>query len=626
MSEGPGSGPRGGRRRRRLQEQQRRRRGGVVALVGALVVAVLLGGGVVVYLLSRAEPAPPAPAAPAPVAEVECEEPLLVVAAPEISAVLAELAADVDDGQAGGGDGCAAVSVEQAAPGDVAEALVQGWDEAARGPVPDVWVPDSLIWSNYVRSNPRSADLLPGAGESIAQTPTVIGMPQPLAEALGWPDRQLEWDEVLPLIENENAWAEVGHPEWGPFRFGFTDPLRNAAGTHALLSIGAAQSDQWVDAVSTSGLADPIVRLPLLALERNAVERAPSADEQLGELRRADAAGDPWTYLSAFPTAERDLWRYNEGRVGVDGVPPGPPEVRLVALQPTGGAPAFDYPFQILKGADRPRARALLDALLAEQAQRRLQDEGFRDHDNQPGAVLEAAEGLNAERVGAEVEAPDGTAVRGVQGSWRALSQRGTTLFLMDVSGSMTDLVPGTDRTVLQVAGDAAIEGLTLFRDDSSVGLWEFSTELEGGAGGGDHRELVPLGPVGEVLDGVPRRERLDVALRGLEPANDTALYDSILAAYEAVQRANVAGELNSVVVFTDGRSDGDDLTLDALLGRLRELRDRARPTQVVAIAYGPEPDAASLGSITEVTGGRVFTPSSSEELGAAFLEVLTGH
>ena len=70
----------------------------------------------------------------------------------------------------------------------------------------------------------------------------------------------------------------------------------------------------------------------------------------------------------------------------------------------------------------------------------------------------------------------------------------GRMLAVIDVSGSMATKVPtagGATREAVTVA--AARAGLGLFDDRWSVGLWTFSTNLDGTL---PYKQLVPIGPL----------------------------------------------------------------------------------------------------------------------------------
>ena len=54
--------------------------------------------------------------------------------------------------------------------------------------------------------------------------PLVFAMPKPMAEALGWPGKAIGWAELAELAADPKGWAKYGHPEWGAFKLGKTNP------------------------------------------------------------------------------------------------------------------------------------------------------------------------------------------------------------------------------------------------------------------------------------------------------------------------------------------------------------------------------------------------------------------
>ena len=52
----------------------------------------------------------------------------------------------------------------------------------------------------------------------------VIAMPRRMAQALGWPNVSIGYADILKLAQDPNGWGSKGHPEWGPFKLGKTNP------------------------------------------------------------------------------------------------------------------------------------------------------------------------------------------------------------------------------------------------------------------------------------------------------------------------------------------------------------------------------------------------------------------
>src|SRR5713101_7433291 len=62
------------------------------------------------------------------------------------------------------------------------------------------------------------------AGEPVVLSPLVIAMWRPMAEALGWPGKQLGWSDLLRVARSAKGWGTFEHSEWGSFKLGHTHP------------------------------------------------------------------------------------------------------------------------------------------------------------------------------------------------------------------------------------------------------------------------------------------------------------------------------------------------------------------------------------------------------------------
>ena len=84
-------------------------------------------------------------------------------------------------------------------------------------------------------------------------TPLVIAMPQPMAEATGYPGTPFSWADLLRLSTSGEGWAAIGHPEWGPFRLGKTNPNLSTSGLSALRSAADSLSQSATRPRSPAG-------------------------------------------------------------------------------------------------------------------------------------------------------------------------------------------------------------------------------------------------------------------------------------------------------------------------------------------------------------------------------------
>jgi len=593
------------------------------AAVVAIAFAVSVGAGMVIGTL-RGEAADTQVAGTTACAE----DTLQVYATPDIAGVLSDL---LPEYQRQSESDCDAVQVISDSSADVVDNLTGGWDDAAFGPPPDVWIAEAKSWVQILRANEDAADLVPEDSPSIARSPTVLAMPRPMAEALDWPQAQLGWGDLADLVSEPEGWTAYGHDEWGPVRFGLTTPSRSTSAAHAIISVGAALGGVWADQLSTEGVAQEQVRLNLLQLDRAVARTDGTALEQLAGLRRADGAGDGLDFLSAFPIDERQVWRYNSG------LPPGtsdddirqdPPEVPLAAWYPAEGSLALDYPYVMLNAPwvneeTRQQAQDFLEMLQSPRTQERLLELGWRGADGETGDVLGDDQGVSPQRAGQSVDPPSPGVVRNVLDTWDTLSQQTNTLAVIDVSGSMKEEAPGADGNRLDVATRAAAEAISLSSDDSGFGLWEFSTNLEGST---DYRELVELGPLSENIGTVTRREALETALAAMDPEEDTALYETLLAAYEEAKTNFDPERVNNVVLLTDGRQDNPDgeMSLSELKARITDLADPDEPVGLIAIGYGSQVDLDTLEELTAIVGGQAYTAERTEDIEQILLQALT--
>src|SRR6185503_5470016 len=135
--------------------------------------------------------------------------------------------------------------------------------------------------------------------------------------------------------------------------------------------------------------------------------------------------------------------------------------------------------------------------------------------------------------------------------TWTALTRPTNVLLVLDVSGSMKEVVAGTSKTRLSLAKEAAINSVSLFAaDTTSAGLWAFSSRQDGTK---DYRQVISIGRLSEDYGaGKSRKEAMLTAIDRLNPTGDTGLYDTIAAAQQAVLDNFKAGATNLVVLMTD--------------------------------------------------------------------------
>ena len=391
-----------------------------------------------------------------------------IVAAPPIAQPLDRLATEWLASEPSTQDGtCARVVIEARDSAEVAGLLAAGWDKGS-GEAPDAWLPTSSVWVQRVAAAEPGAALLPPERPSIARSPTVIAMPEPMAAALGWPQPQLDDDEVrwrtlVEVFADERGWARFDHPEWGPFRLGMTDPARSTAAVHALAALldadddGEVGDDELDAAFALRDTMSPDVYHVTTEQLLTGLEEAAAGDETAG-LR----------HVSAFPALEYEVLTHNRRN----------PTVPLSVLYPTDGAVEADFPFRHLAGRvgrhrhAREAAQEFLDFARGPKVQQELRSLGFRGIDGQAGDDFGDQPGAVAEVTTTARQVPAATAVIRVIDQWAALTRPTNVLLVIDVSASMDTVVSGAGHTRLERVKDAAAHTVALFPDEASVGCW----------------------------------------------------------------------------------------------------------------------------------------------------------
>jgi Ca-activated chloride channel family protein len=515
-----------------------------------------------------------------------------VAAAPDHAPVLRWLAAQWSLTEPRVGGACASVTVVSAESATVASAL----GTVAPGGRPDVWAPESRVWAGLAASRPEAAAALPRTGPSLATTPVVIAVAGERAAALGWPSQRLSWRAVLGAMTKDPTWRAYGHPAWGRFVIGMSDPARSTAALHTLLAVADGNRD---GAVTQAEVTNELV------LERSV------------GLYGTDAQLVDRTGVSAFPATEQAILAHNAGG-----------ELnQLVPAYPTDGVAEADHPFLLLHGSwvtaqKRQVAQAFADFARGPAGRAGYGRAGFRGPDRSPRAIPAATAGAGTVASAYRTRAlPAATQTAEALVRWRALRRPANVLAAIDTSGSMAEQAPGLPVTKLAVFQKAAAQAVRLFNARSRLGLWEFSSLLDGPR---DYKELVAARPLAARVGPVDQRALIIGTTARMRAVGNTGLYDTIDAGYREVLRTWRADQQNILVVMTDGKNeDLSGLSLPQLVSSLTAHVDPKRPVTVILIAYGSDADVVSLGKAAAAVRGRTYWAQNPADIGKVFLAAM---
>jgi Ca-activated chloride channel homolog len=555
---------------------------------------------------------------------------------PEKVDLLTDLAKRFNDSDRADVDGeCIAVRVTRKSSGEGASLLADDWpNPKANGPRPVIWSPAASAWGEVV--NQRRADLgkqpITPTGKPFMLTPLVIAMPQPMAEALGYPNTPIGYGDILSLANDPAGWGAFGHPEWGPFRLGKTNPNFSTSALNATIAQYYAASGK-TSGLTLEDLNRPDVDTFARSIESSVVHYGDTTLTFLNNLYRADQRGTGLTYVSAVAVEEKSVIDFNRGNP--DGIlDPGekakPPRVPLVAIYPKEGTLFSDNPFYTVDApwvsAKEKAAAAKFEQYVQQpRNQRRVLRFGFRPGNPRVaiGAPIEAKFGVDPNQPQTRLELPSPAVLVGLIDRWGQNRKSARVLMVIDVSGSMGEPAGGEGAggpTKLDLAKEAAVDALSQFKPEDDVGLWIFSTGISRNEPT-DYIELVPIAPIGA------QREGLAARINDLTPTQGTPLYTVTKAADDRLVETFDAQRINAVLLLTDGRNEDDrNNDLDGLLRTLRARNEgqAANPVRVFPIAYGRDADLPTLKRIAEATNATVYDAVDPKSISKVFLAVVS--
>ncbi|WP_405623645.1 substrate-binding and VWA domain-containing protein [Streptomyces sp. NBC_01396] len=515
-----------------------------------------------------------------------------LAAAPDIAPALTAAAKRAQDDNITSDGHCVALTVTARAAYKVADTLAAGRKTDAQ-----LWVPDSDMWIDRITAGNSAVEVTP-AGD-IASTPIGVAMVPTAAKSLGWPQKTYSWIELAGATLRDDA-----------LKLGAADPARSATGLLALTKLSAA-------AAGLKGGGTQAV-----AMMKTLSQRISDSDSQVVDTLPRDSSG---TELGnpkrnqALVLSEQAAYTYNSSADSGGSVD---------MFYPKDGSPELDYPYALVGRLTTDQSRAALRFMnyLGQPEQARLlQKYGFRTSDEgAPAAVVAKAGGAGPQPYAepALQPAPD-AAVQETLGTWTITVQSARLTTVVDASSSMSQEVPGTGQSRMDVTKGSLLRALATFTPEDEIGLWEFSTKLDGDK---DYRVLVPTERLGDRKGSGTQRDRLSAAFSALKPVPDgaTGLYDSTLAAYRAATSSYAEGKFNALVVLTDGvNQDPGSISRDRLVAELQKLTDPERPVPLIMIAVGPDADRDEAEELARATGGSGQSVSDPSQIQSVILKAI---
>jgi Ca-activated chloride channel family protein len=423
--------------------------------------------------------------------------------------------------------------------------------------------PDSSLWLAQVDAL-RDTPLV-GESTRFAVTPIVIAMWNDTAQSLGYPQKQIGWQDLLAKAKSDP-------------NFKWSHPSSSTAGglltTLAEFYAGAGKTRNLTDAdLSNQSTLDYVA-----ALEKTV--RAYGEGEQ-ATIDQVIAKGR--SYLDAFVVSERMVIYYN-----------GKASQKLIAIYPAEGTLWQDHPIALLEQPgltddQRLTYRKFRDFLLSPEIQKLVLQSGYRPVDlnlrlDDPASPIKKANGVDPTQPQTTLQMPSAAIMDKVQSSWY-LSKRAANIYLVvDTSGSMAD------QDKLKQAQDALSTFLDQVQGNNDrVGVVPFADRVYG---------TVPL------QDITTQRAALKNQVNLLAANGRTALLDAVSYAYDDLQKRNEKDRINAIVVMTDGIENASSISQSSLTQKIKRNNVSGVPVLVFCIGYGSDADFDVLNALADPTGG----------------------
>jgi Ca-activated chloride channel family protein len=435
--------------------------------------------------------------------------------------------------------------------------------EAARAGKFTAISPDSSLWLAQIDAGRDHA--LVSEATRFAVTPIVIAMWEDVARSLGYPQKQIGWQDLLNKARSDPNF-KWSHPS-----------TSSASGTLATLA------EFYAGANKTRNLTEEDIKNRATLDYVSALEKTVRAYGEGEQATIDQVLAKGKSYLDAFVVSERLVIYHNSKS-----------QTKLVAIYPAEGTLWQDHPLALLEQANlndeqRLTFRRLRDFMLSPEIQKIILQAGYRPVDlnlrlDDPGSPIKTQNGVDPAQPQTTLQMPNAAIIEQVQSYWFLTKRPANILLVVDTSGSMGE------QNKLGQAQDALSTFLDQIQGDRDrVGLVPFASSVYG---------TVTLQDIGTQRDALKNR------VRAFKADGRTALLDAVAFAYDDLQKRGDKERINAIVAMTDGIENASSTNTNALVQKIRRGNQTGVPVIIFSIAYGNDADFNALNALAEVTGG----------------------
>ena len=442
----------------------------------------------------------------------------------------------------------------------------------------DLVIPADKVWLDLLanrRADRKQPALTIGTCTDVARSPVVMAVWRPMADALGWPERQFTWNDISQLALSPSAWQGYDHPEWGTLTFGHAHPVLSDGGLAAILGEAYAAAP-----LTTSDVQSDSAKSYVRVVERSVARYGSDSSSLIQTMAQKGQR-----YLNIAIGYEVDVISNHQGDDG------------LVAIYPTE---TFVADFTACPVSNTAADTAFIQFLTSDETQKAALAAGLRPVGNgiSLGAPIDAAHGADVKAAFKELPMPDADVIQVVQDTWGQLKRPLNVTLVIDVSGSMKD------NNKIEGARDGAQAFVKRLSDSDTLNLYSFSDSFN---------LLMSQAKLGD------KRSQILDAISGLQADGGTALYDTIDTARKSIKTSS--DRINAIVVLTDGQdTQSSTSTLDSLI---QDINSAKGNVILYTIGYGGDADGKVLSQIADAGNGAYFSGDPGN-INQVYLEIAT--
>ena len=423
--------------------------------------------------------------------------------------------------------------------------------------------PDSSLWLAQIDAGRDHA--LVSEATRFAVTPVVIAMWEDVARSLGYPQKQIGWQDLLNKARSDPNF-KWSHPS-----------TSSASGTLATLA------EFYAGANKTRNLTEEDIKNRATLDYVSALEKTVRAYGEGEQATIDQVLAKAKSYLDAFVVSER-LVIYHNSKA----------QTKLVAIYPAEGTLWQDHPLALLEQPNltdeqRLTFRRLRDFVLSPEIQKIILQAGYRPVDlnlrlDDPASPIKTQNGVDPALPQTTLQMPNAAIIEQVQSYWFLTKRPANILLVVDTSGSMGE------QNKLKEAQDALSTFLDQIQGDRDrVGLVPFASSVYG---------TVALQDIGT------QRAALKNRVGAFKADGCKALLDAVNFAYDDLQKRGDKERINAIVAMTDGIENASSTNTNALVQKIRRGNQTGVPVIIFSIAYGSDADFNALEALAQVTGG----------------------